>query len=90
MLLGIELYPNLHRVSKEDVHCRGLAGETGRDTEEELATLVTVDLEEMPEGIVDLKKGSVYAVEETPALPAKSPATRSVYVQSTTPSKSLR
>src|SRR5262245_36437831 len=33
MLLGIELYPNLHRVSKEDVHCRGLAGETDRDRE---------------------------------------------------------
>ena len=49
--------------------------------EEEVATLVTVDLEEMPEDIVDLKKGSVYAVEEAPTLPAKSPATRSVYVQ---------
>jgi len=49
--------------------------------EEEVATLVTVDLEEMPEDIVDLKKGSVYAVEESPPLPAKSPATRSVYVQ---------
>jgi hypothetical protein len=49
--------------------------------EEELATLVTVDLEEMPEDIVDLKKGSVYAVEEAPPLPAKSSATRSVYVQ---------
>jgi hypothetical protein len=49
--------------------------------EEELATLVTVDLEEMPADIVDLKKGSVYAVEESPTLPAKSPATRSVYVQ---------
>ena len=49
--------------------------------EEELATLVTVDLEEMPEDIVDLKKGSVYAVEEAPTLPAKSSATRSVYVQ---------
>jgi soluble lytic murein transglycosylase-like protein len=49
--------------------------------EEELATLVTVDLEEMPEDIVELKKGSVYAVEVAPTLPAKSPATRSVYVQ---------
>ena len=45
-------------------------------TEEELATLVTVDLEEMPEDIVDLKKGSVYAVEDS-----KSSATRSIYVQ---------
>ena len=49
--------------------------------EEELARLVTVDLEEMPEDIVDLKKGSVYAVEVAPTLPAKSSATRSVYVQ---------
>jgi hypothetical protein len=45
-------------------------------TEEELATLVTVDLEEMPEDIVYLKKGSVYAVEDS-----KSSATHSVYVR---------
>jgi transglycosylase-like protein with SLT domain len=48
--------------------------------EEELDRLITVDLEETPEEIVDLKKGSVYAVEETPSLPAKKPATNSVYV----------
>jgi hypothetical protein len=48
--------------------------------EEELDALVTVDLEEMPEDIVDLKKGSVYAIEATPSLPAKSSATHSVYI----------
>src|SRR5262245_935961 len=26
LLLGIELYPDLYRVSKEDVNCRGLDG----------------------------------------------------------------
>jgi hypothetical protein len=48
--------------------------------EEELEALITVDLEEMPEDIVDLKKGSVYVVEEIPSLPAKNPATHSFYV----------
>lgn len=48
--------------------------------EKELQALVTVDLEEMPEDIVDLKRGSVYTIEETPPLPAKSPATHSVYI----------
>jgi hypothetical protein len=42
--------------------------------------LITVDLEETPEEIVDLKKGSVYAVEKTPSLPAKKPAAHSIYV----------
>src|SRR5262245_58095229 len=46
--------------------------------EKELEALVTVDLEEMPEDIVDLKNGSVYAVEETPSLPGKKPST-SIY-----------
>jgi hypothetical protein len=48
--------------------------------EKELQALVTVDLEEMPEDIVDLKRGSVYAIGETPSLPAKSPARHSVYI----------
>ncbi|HEY7184776.1 MAG TPA: lytic transglycosylase domain-containing protein [Blastocatellia bacterium] len=49
--------------------------------EEKLEALVTVDLEETPEDIVDLKKGSVYVVEETPSLPAKKSAKRSIYAQ---------
>jgi hypothetical protein len=49
--------------------------------EEELQALVTFDLEDLPEGIVDLKKGSVYAIEETPSLPAKNSATHSIYSQ---------
>ncbi|HZF37410.1 MAG TPA: lytic transglycosylase domain-containing protein [Blastocatellia bacterium] len=48
--------------------------------EEEQEALVTVDLEEAPEDIVDLKKGSVYAVEEIPFPPAKKSATHSVYI----------
>jgi soluble lytic murein transglycosylase-like protein len=48
--------------------------------EEELNALLTVDLEEMPEDIVDLKKGSVYAIEETPPLPARNSSTHSVYM----------
>jgi hypothetical protein len=48
--------------------------------EEELQASVTIDLEEMPEDIVDLKRGSVYAIEETPPLPAKNSSTHSVYV----------
>jgi Transglycosylase SLT domain len=47
---------------------------------EELEALVTVDLEEMPEEVVALKKGSVYAVEETPSLSTKKSATHSVYI----------
>jgi hypothetical protein len=49
--------------------------------EEELQAMVTVDLEALPEGIVDLKKGSAYAIEETPSIPAKSSATHSIYSQ---------
>ncbi|MCI0389857.1 MAG: lytic transglycosylase domain-containing protein [Acidobacteria bacterium] len=49
---------------------------------EERAALITVDLEDTPGDIVELKKGSIYVVEETPShspiLPKKS-ATRSVY-----------
>jgi soluble lytic murein transglycosylase-like protein len=48
--------------------------------EEELEALVTVDLEEMPEDIIALKKRSVYAVEGTRSLPAKKSATHSVYI----------
>jgi len=47
--------------------------------EEILEALVTVDLEEAPESIVDLKKGSVYVAEETPSLPAKKSPPHSVY-----------
>jgi hypothetical protein len=48
--------------------------------EEELQALVTVDLQGTPEGIVDLKRGSVYAIEETQSLPAKNSSAHSVYV----------
>jgi hypothetical protein len=47
---------------------------------EEVEALVTADLDEAPKDIVDLKKGSVYAVEVTPAPRRKNPATRSVYI----------
>jgi hypothetical protein len=46
---------------------------------EELEALITIDLEEGPEDIVALKKGSVYTVEEIQSLPATSFATHSVY-----------
>lgn len=48
---------------------------------EELEALITVDLEETPEDIVDLKKGSVYTVEEIQSLPATSFATNSIYFE---------
>jgi hypothetical protein len=47
--------------------------------EEESQALVTVDLEEMPEEVVDLKRGSVHTIEEIPGPSANSPATNSVY-----------
>src|SRR5262249_37987354 len=48
---------------------------------EELQSLFTVNLEELPDYIVYLKKGSVYGIEKPPSPPAKSPATRSVYAR---------
>ena len=49
--------------------------------EEELRGPVIVDLEGLLEDIMDLKMGSVYAIEDIPALPAKTSATHSVYIQ---------
>lgn len=49
-------------------------------TEKELERLITIDLEETPEEIVDLKKGSVYTVEKTPPFPSTKPAAHSIYV----------
>lgn len=48
--------------------------------EEKLEALVTVDLEEAPKDIVELKKGSVYAAHETPKPAGNLPITRSVYI----------
>jgi transglycosylase-like protein with SLT domain len=49
-------------------------------SEEELQALVMVYLEALPEDIMDLKKGSVYAIKETPSIPSKNSAIHSVYI----------
>ncbi|HEY8462126.1 MAG TPA: transglycosylase SLT domain-containing protein [Blastocatellia bacterium] len=77
---GVRIFRMLVRAGRFSDHRPARARNIETPKEGELESLITVDLEERPEEIVDLKKGSVYAVDEPQSTPAKKPATHSVYV----------